>query len=608
MLCSSCAAVYVSGMKRMRKFLHRPMIAIATYIAVTLLMGFAAYYLATGIAGRQAVAMIEQHAAETLDLQQKTTLGHFEKYRHLPPMMGRREDVRNLANQISSSAPTLELKEAAKRIANDVTTLSGAIDTAVALPDGTVFASSTGFLETQMIADSQLLAAPLEGRLGRSSISGSNGRRAYAFSSPVRVDGIIRAILIVAAPLESIQRTWALSENPIFALNNAGQTLVANLVAPSLIESVRLAMLKSGGNLLVSEDVFSDGKFLLYGREILILNWWLYTLEPTGAVVAARRNAGVIAMLVTILVAFTGAVFLWRMFEARRRRRQEAALALRLERRVRDRTLELTDTNAKLEVEVDERRTAEAALTKAQGELVQSAKLAAIGQMSAALAHEYNQPLAAIRTYSDNANKFLSKGNNGQVEENLSRISSLVERMATLSKTLKSFARRPRSEIGMVDLAETLRDAFLLVDHQAKAAQVKIIKPDLPAGITVKGGPVRLSQVFVNLLSNAVDACAGQKNACIEVRIEEFPNAREDEVLISVGDNGSGINPDVVSSIFDPFYTTKDVGEGLGLGLSIAYNIVHDFGGRLEATNHEDGGAVLSVTLKRANSSAMAAE
>jgi len=523
---------------------------------------------AADYARQRATIAVAATAERTLDAQVQTILGQLEKYRHLPALSARRQDVKRIATDpLANSA-------LAETIADDIVSLSGAIDVGFFTPEGETVATAWAFLAQQTVANNELLAAPMQGRLGRASISGADGRRAYAFSSPIRDGARIGAILVVAAPLESIEQTWALSANPIFAVNRAGQFVAGNLLARSREAEIRSALRDSApGQPILAES--GDGRgFLPFRRHIALMDWSLYVLEPADSIAAPARNAATVAALSVALVLIGLLALISRLQDIRRRRRFERAAALRLERRVRDRTREL--------------RTA-------QAELVQSAKLAAIGQMSAALSHEYSQPLAAIRTYAANALRFLEKSQLLSVRDNLGRIEALVERMASLSKTLKSFARKPRSDIRDIALAAVVGDAVLLASHRADEAGVAIRVADIPGDLAVRAGQVRLGQVLLNLMSNAIDA--NLETGAKEIEIDW--SAGEDQVSIRIADRGNGIAPEIRERLFDPFFTTKEVGSGLGLGLSIAYNIVQDFGGKLVAADREGGGAEFTVCLAR---------
>lgn len=574
--------------------LHKPRLQVAAFLGLAVVLGAVTVLVAMRLAERSAEAELRRNAEFTLGLQVETILSHLDKYRHVPALTARRQDVLAMLADGLSAADADELRV----IASNVRTLSGATDSAFAAPDGMSMTSATGYLTPELIADTELVRAALQGRLGRASLSAADTQHTYAFSTGVRLGRDVRAIIIVAAPLDSIEQTWALSPNPIVAFDSRGQLVAGNRMARGRASAIREAVFTGAGasaGTITLPDTGSS-RFIPFRRYIPHMDWTLFVLVPDRAIVDAGRYAATVAGLGAALATLIGVIIVLSLQESRRRHRLERLTALRLERQVRQRTGELSRSNALLAVEVEERKLTETALRKAQTELVQSTKLAAIGQMSAALAHEYNQPLAAIRSYADNAQLFLVRKKTAQVSDNLSRIGAMVDRMATLSKTLKSFARKPRIDLADVQLEQVLQDSLLLIEPKARAAGMKIVcRPDRP-GRLVRAGPVRLAQVFVNLISNAIDS--NTLSGADEITIDW--QADDTTTTIRVCDRGPGISADDVHSIFDPFFTTKEVGEGLGLGLSIAYNIVQDFGGKLSAGSREGGGATFTVVLRTA--------
>jgi two-component system C4-dicarboxylate transport sensor histidine kinase DctB len=206
-----------------------------------------------------------------------------------------------------------------------------------------------------------------------------------------------------------------------------------------------------------------------------------------------------------------------------------------------------------------------------------------------------NQPLAAIRTFMASAKIFLQRGESKQVIKNLDLIDGLAERMANITNHLKTFARK--SEPGRpepVSVARAVEGALFLIESQVKATRARVVR-DVKPDLWVSGYAVQLEQVLVNLIRNALDATAEVKRPCVEIAVE----ATEDTVRISVADNGPGVAPELIERIFDPFVTSKPVGKGLGLGLSISYGIVQDFRGRIHASNRPQGGAELVIELPR---------
>jgi two-component system, NtrC family, C4-dicarboxylate transport sensor histidine kinase DctB len=227
---------------------------------------------------------------------------------------------------------------------------------------------------------------------------------------------------------------------------------------------------------------------------------------------------------------------------------------------------------------------------------VQAGKLAALGQMSAALSHEFNQPLAAVRNYADNAAVLIERGRVVEASDNIARISKLTERMASISKHLRNFARMPNRQLRAVPLEQVVADTMEVIAWRLKAADAEINIDLGPVPPIVRAGPVRLQQVLVNIISNAADAVEGLDDR----RIDLAARSSGSQVLITVRDRGPGVPEGIVGRVFDPFFSTKGVGKGLGLGLSISYNIVKDFGGNLSVERHPGGGAVFTIALDAA--------
>ena len=252
----------------------------------------------------------------------------------------------------------------------------------------------------------------------------------------------------------------------------------------------------------------------------------------------------------------------------------------------------LADANAQLEQKVAERT---ADLKSAQSELVKAGKLSALGRMSAGISHELNQPLMAIQQYSENAVRFLKLKDTKSIQSNLDEIAKLSQRMARIIKNLRAFARNEHEPMGRVDVVEVINSSLKLVEDRIEQTQTEL-KLDLsntPA--FVKAGDVRLGQVWLNLISNALDAMERSPSPQLTIRV-----TNESKVKIYIEDMGPGI--DDPERMFDPFYTTKSVdkGEGLGLGLSISYGLVQSFGGNIIGTNTATG-AKLIVTLDKWN-------
>jgi two-component system C4-dicarboxylate transport sensor histidine kinase DctB len=272
------------------------------------------------------------------------------------------------------------------------------------------------------------------------------------------------------------------------------------------------------------------------------------------------RNAALAAAGVWLSLVFGGLLLnqRWRLAKLRQRSREQ------LEQLVQARTLELR---------------------AAQDGLVQSTKLAALGQMSAALAHEINQPLTAQRRQLASLRLLLDHGRHDEARQALVPLEQMLTRMASLTAHLKTFARKsPAGLRERLDLATVVDQALQLLDPRLRDGGVQVdLRLDRPAW--VRGDAIRLEQVLINLLRNALDASASQSRQWLGIDLRLNAGAWH----LSVADNGGGIADEHLGNVFDPFFTTKPVGEGLGLGLAVSYAIVHEHGGQLLAGNLEYG-------------------
>lgn len=260
-----------------------------------------------------------------------------------------------------------------------------------------------------------------------------------------------------------------------------------------------------------------------------------------------------------------------------------------LEHRVEERTADLTDANSKLKDEVEKHK-------NTQNELIQTAKLAVLGQMSAGINHELNQPLTAIRTYADNAKAFMEIGKSETAENNLQEISKLTERMAKIIHPLKEFSRKTSGTPESVCLKNVRDGAMSIMYGRLSKVHADVNWPDSLENVYVMGDTVRLEQVLVNLISNALQAMEGHPAPAVDVTLEQGNTL----ICLQVRDYGSGIPEEDLCRVFEPFYTTKKAGQGLGLGLSISHRIIESMGGALSVLNHPDGGAQFRICLPRA--------
>jgi two-component system C4-dicarboxylate transport sensor histidine kinase DctB len=250
----------------------------------------------------------------------------------------------------------------------------------------------------------------------------------------------------------------------------------------------------------------------------------------------------------------------------------------------------LRQLNAALQREIAERKRAERSLEVAEQTLLQSSKLAVLGEMSAAVSHELNQPLAAMKTYLAGAKLLLQRKRPDEALASFGRIDDLIDRMGAITRQLKSYARKGSDHLEPIDLRDCVASALSMMEPQLRQRSVEITRTLPPEPVIVQGDRVRLEQVLVNLLRNAFDASKNVADPKIGILV-----AGGAEASVLVRDNGAGIED--LETLFEPFYTTKAPGDGVGLGLAISSGIVNELGGRLTARNWSDGGAEFEMIL-----------
>jgi two-component system C4-dicarboxylate transport sensor histidine kinase DctB len=476
--------------------------------------------------------------------------------------------------------------------------------------------------------------AMTEGRGRFHALGTTSGQRGYYFAAPILDGTEIVGVVAVKILLDDFETTWRDSDNTVVVTDPSNVIFLSDRqdwhfaslgpIPDPALEAItrtrqypldRLRLLQTdrqtlapGHDLLTVTGDGRDEEFVTNTGLIASAGLRVMLLTPTRPAILQARQTLALAVLGLLFAGLVAVLFLQRRARLVERLEQQRRHREQLERRVAERTADLNSANAQLVQEVEERRATEERLRRTQSELVQAGKLAALGQMSAALSHEFNQPLAAVKAYAENAATFLDRDRAEDARKNIGLISQMADRMASISKHLRNFARRPQDKIGPIPLLDVLDDALELMAPKLKAAGAELAYDRPGAELYVMGGRVRLQQVLVNLLSNALDAMERLDRPRIEIAVL----AEGKRTRVEVSDRGPGLTEDTLAHLFDPFFTTKSPGKGLGLGLSISYNIVRDFGGTLAARNHPDGGAVFSVDLAATedgiNSEAVAAQ
>ncbi|MCR6671933.1 ATP-binding protein [Devosia ginsengisoli] len=344
--------------------------------------------------------------------------------------------------------------------------------------------------------------------------------------------------------------------------------------------------------LLAGSDPETSGYFVLQELRLPKHGWELLSFTPLTPLygvawtAAAAAGLGAAALLLIIVL----------LVQRQRIVAQRLADHERLEQRVAERTEDLHIANEALREEIAERIRAEKAEREAQHGLVQAAKMASLGQALAGVAHEVSQPVAALTTHLASAKLIASRQDDAEVTAILSTMDKVVDRLSALTSHLKTFARKETRVEMRADLATVIANALDLVDHKLRAFGIDV-EYRRPRAILVSGNPVHLEQVLINLIANAADAMEHSPVRVLSIGVVKATGTVE----IAVSDTGSGIAAAELSNLFDPFYSTKEAGRGLGLGLSISYGLVRDIGGAITVDSRPGKGSTFTVRLPLAH-------
>ncbi|MBI3898677.1 MAG: sensor histidine kinase [Gammaproteobacteria bacterium] len=574
-----------------------------------------------GYAERGAVAELQRVGEHRLELYAQTLRGAIDRFSPLPLLLSNHPDIVT-ALKINRSA----LNERASRLLERTNAEAGTDELFILDAAGVVRASSNwrsphNVVGTDVGFRPYLTETTLGHGRGFFGIDAATGEPGFYLSrSIVDAEKPIGAV-IVKINLDPIEVAWTASLESVMLVDSDGVVLLAShdewkyrslatlaeyagkrghvsrefinrkILPLELTVERRLAPGTHVIRLLTQVASWRNRnpRYLVQERELAEFDWKLFYLSDFAPVRERITHMVYIAVSVAILIVLLALFLRERQLKIRLRLHAKDEL----ESRVALRTQELRIANERLRQEVVDREQAERELKEAQEELIQSGKLAALGQLSAGIAHELNQPLAALRTYMASLRLLLGQGEQEQSERHLRAMSDLTERMGRITSHLKIFARKSPGVLHPTALQTAIDRAVTLIDAKRRLHAVEL-QLNLPQqALLVLADEVRLEQVFVNLLSNAIDATAnvGHRLIIIEATIGDG------RAIVSVADSGSGIAPTDLPRLFDPFFTTKEVGRGLGLGLSISYGIVTDLGGTLRVANRSGGGAVFTLTI-----------
>jgi two-component system C4-dicarboxylate transport sensor histidine kinase DctB len=627
---------------------HRTTPAIVTrrlLILFALVAGLvAACGLTWAITWQHGIDTLRRNAAVRADRTTAALKSTLDRYESLPYLLGEHPIV-----QDALASPDADNVARANQYLEDLNRRARANVAYIVTTSGRCVAASNWNQPDSFIGQEYLFrpyfVEAVKGKVGRFfGIGTTSLDPGYYISQPVRRDGKIVGVAVVKLNLEWFQGADA--SEPLIVTDDHGVIFLSSVpawkyhtvkpltsdviasifdtrqyarqpIAPLPMSVVRTL---EGGAQIVRigggrSGNYAAPRFLASQRTLGEPDWRLITMAPIDPVNADARYATIVTGFGYVSLCLL--LFYWRMRRARVREVMRSRALLQkayaeLNQRVAERTADLSQANEQLTKEVSERTRAEQELRAAHDELIQASKLAALGQMAAGITHELNQPLAALRGFSDNTRVFLERGDHESAKENLEAIAALTERMGKITNQLKLFVGRARPRNARAGVARALRNVLALLQKRLQGVTVEVSLIDEGAApvrfnldsddpkLVAHCEDLRLEQVLINLLGNALDAVAGMPAPRIAIDVQ----TSQESLAIIVSDNGPGIPDDVLPRLFEPFFTTKEMGQGLGLGLAICSSIARDCGGSLVARNNAQGGAEFMLTLRRAQAQA----
>jgi two-component system C4-dicarboxylate transport sensor histidine kinase DctB len=551
------------------------------------------------VALRTGTARLREAAEHRLDMLVTGLSADLARFDYLPALL----EMTPVVPALLEAPSDLQLRDAVSRYLNGVNATVGAEMLYVLDAGGTSLAASDwqqpGTTIGQDLSFRPYVIDAIRFSRGRFYGVGITSRKpGYYLSYALRRDHRLRGVVAVKVNIEDAERTWRQMPGDMLLVDERGVVILATRndlkyrpLAPLGVgqrSEVQTARPYGDADLQpldwAPQEPLDGGvqRVMLEGRTRLAstravrgTTWSLIALDDLAPVQAFARYAAVtasLAMAVLLLLAIT----LWQ-----RQRAVRQQLASRAALQAAHDSLESTVVA----------RTAE--LRAAQNDLVHAGKLAALGQMSAGMVHELNQPLTALRTLSDSAGILLDQQRPDEVRGNLQRITVMVDRLARLTSQLKTFAHKSDAPLSSVGLLRCIAGAQAVVGAEMKVHDIAFDIDMLPATLCVMADEAAMVSVLINLIRNAVDAMQGAPTRMLQVRAR----AEGHRVVLSVADTGPGIRADILPRLFEPFVSSKPAGAGLGLGLVISAQLVRAAGGILKACQRDEGGACFIIEL-----------
>lgn len=590
-------------------------VGLAFALGAALLFGVA-LIAAADIGRSRAIEATRLRAEDATTLAIAVLRGELEKQRALPAILARDPDVRAALTGGDRHALDLKLSAIAGETRTAVIYL---LDEAGLTISASNWDEPTSFVGNDYAFRDYYLTARLKGSAEQFALGTVSKRAGLYITSRIADGERLLGVIVVKAEFDRVEADWGALGGAIYVADQRGVVLLSTQpdwrfrVEAPLDEATQADIRRSlqfGGAPLLPLPLSADGE-LVQGhgpargasiqtkREVPTTEWHLDMLLPVGQAIRAEQSRLQMLATLILIAGLSGAAFLLR-------RRQQADLRLRaaahakaeLEERVAERTAALAGSNERLKAEIAERARAQERLADMREELAKANRLATLGQVTAGVAHEINQPLAALRTYAENARTFLGRRDEGQTDSALGKVIRLTERIGHITDTLRGFARRGGSELTPVRLDDAIAGALMILDSALRHAGITPRIDSVSPRLQVMARRVELEQVLVNLLRNAVEAIETlpqrPEAPLVSLGIAEEP----DRVVVTVADRGPGLDEAALAALFTPFRSSKP--RGLGLGLIICHDIVSAFGGTLTADGRLGEGCVFTITLRRA--------
>ena len=552
---------------------------------------------------------LQRKNGQTLDLFVANLTGTLQRYEVLPQILGRLPSV-----QQALLAPTdKQSVQVANALLQRIQQQTGADVIYLMDAQGLTLAASNWDAERSFVGNNFAFRPyfynALQGDTGVFfGLGNTSFKRGYYFGNAVYANGVVIGVIVVKVDLDFTETLWGKTPEQLVVTDQKGVVILTSKPDWRFTATRKLTAQEQRSveehqpyTSITPERInLKQQDWLTFNKDLDDIGWQVSILAPQRLINEPVRTAMAVATASLLAVLLILGLLMQRRRHYLERIAMDAHAKRVLEENVRTRTQDLQTLNSRLKQEVLERESAQQELVRAQDELVQAGKLSALGIMSASISHELNQPLAAIRSYTDNAKILLDKQRFDEVRSNLDLVAQLTERMASIIKHLRAFARRDRLASEHVALQPAIDDALALTANRQRSLQVEIIRDVPDATLWVEAGETRLRQVLSNLISNALDALSEKglpRRIWLNTRVEE------DWVVLILRDNGPGFSAEALQQACEPFYTTKTSARGLGLGLAICETLIKALKGRLLFANHSEGGAEVTLCLRRISSS-----